>query len=585
VKEFPRYSRVLGAALIALSAENADAQSSTQSLRPGQQPGPRFLVPVLRSTDKALGLEAGNVIRERLMGDYMANQLYIVPKQDIDLNLEASGYSKTEALTQNDLKQLAPTVRAEEYLDGVISRPAAGASITLKATLNLLRPPGMVQPLPEVSDPRVGGIARLISAEIDKARKQIPETRKCLTAAQARQYDQALAAAQKAIAAYPRAVFARVCMLEVANSARMGPDSILKFATQILEIYPENSRALALAADAYNEKNMDDKYVESMLKMLSADPSNASLQERVVAKLGEMGKPDMAKPIIDEAVKQNPGDPQLVRLQWAIYRAMKIWKEAAVIGEEMIKTDTSAADTTFFKQLVGVYVADSQFQKAGESAARGASKFPRNATLWLTHAQLARQTGQLPQALNAINKTLEIDPKFPQAAIMKVTILRDLNLTDSMVVAVREAVAEGEDKATMGALALSVGNAMYQAFAKDSNHTLEQGDSVIAVLAYADTLAPSNAASFLMGATKVTMGQMLLGTSSKVAQNAKSASQADKDKACEEARRAQTLFVDAGPLIQKGGREFPQQAGALMQAQMQLAPYTESVMKVVCPKR
>ena len=38
------------------------------------------------------------------------------------------------------------------------------------------------------------------------------------------------------------------------------------------------------------------------------------------------GKALPLKPIIDEAVKQNPGDPNLIRLQWTIYRAMKDWK-------------------------------------------------------------------------------------------------------------------------------------------------------------------------------------------------------------------------------------------------------------------
>src|SRR6185503_12081494 len=98
-----------------------------------------------------------------------------------------------------------------------------------------------------------------------------------------------------------------------------------------------NKRALQLVTDAYGEKNMEDKYISSMMKMLAADPGNSALQARVIAELAKTKKYDMAKPLIDEAVKQNPGDPELVRLQWALYRAMKDWKGAARVGEEMIQ--------------------------------------------------------------------------------------------------------------------------------------------------------------------------------------------------------------------------------------------------------
>ena len=96
----------------------------------------------------------------------------------------------------------------------------------------------------------------------------------------------------------------------------------------------------------------------------------------------------MAKPIIDEAVKQSPGDPELIKLQWGIYRALGDWKAAIPVGEEMVKHDTAAADTVFYQQLVAAYLSDSQPVKAQEAASRGAAKFPNNSTLLLSVIQL-----------------------------------------------------------------------------------------------------------------------------------------------------------------------------------------------------
>ena len=42
---------------------------------------------------------------------------------------------------------------------------------------------------------------------------------------------------------------ARVCMLEIYNGQKFGPDSIIKEAEEILAMHPTNRRALALAAD------------------------------------------------------------------------------------------------------------------------------------------------------------------------------------------------------------------------------------------------------------------------------------------------------------------------------------------------
>ncbi|HSQ04457.1 MAG TPA: hypothetical protein VLN59_10500, partial [Burkholderiales bacterium] len=127
--------------------------------------------------------------------------------------------------------------------------------------------------------------------------------------------------------------------------------------------------------------------------------------------------------------------------------------------------------------------------------------------------------------------------------------------------------------------------ALYGAWAKDSTHTMEQGERLIAVLAYADSLNPSDAAKFLQGATKLTMGQTLLNSAAGTARGIKTASAADKEKACSDSKRAQDLLVEAGPQIQAGGRAFPQQAGQLLEAQMKLTPYADQVGKVVCAKK
>jgi len=268
-------------------------------------------------------------------------------------------------------------------------------------------------------------------------------------------------------------------------------------------------------------------------------------------------------------VKQSPGDPELIKLQWSVYRALNDWKGAIVVGEEMIKHDTAAADTVFYQQLVAAYLSDSQPQKAQEAAARGANKFPSNATLWITVAQLARRNGQIPVALDAINKVLAINPKYPGVNLQKAAIFSEQDNIDSLKEALRAAVAAGEDKATAAQMILPKGNALLQAYQKDTAKTVEQGDKILGIFAFADSLNPTSTSGFLMAATQVVMGQPLL-------------TRAQANKSCEDSRRMNDMLISAQQLIQKHGRDFAAAAPGVMQGAMQMQTYADQYVKAFC---
>ena len=569
MKAWQRSVRALGAMAVGLAAAGSVTQLRAQQQAPlqrGQTPGPRFLVPILKSGEAGLGRQVGEAIRERMGDDYLLRTLWIVPKSDIENTLVASGYSQTEALNANDLKQLAQLLRAEEYLDGTVTK--SGSGYELEADLLKVRGEGLVQPLPKITGAKPGDLAKQVSGEVDRARKQIAASDACMLNWRQNKFDAAVQEAQKAMKEYPNAVFPRVCLLEIANTRKFGADSIIRLSEEILKINPRNRRALALVADAYNEKKMEDKYIQALTNLLAADPTNTRLQETVVNALGAAGKPEIAKPIIDEAVKQNPGDPNLIRLQWTIYRAMKDWKGAVAIAEEMIKTDTAMADTLFWQRHVAALLQSGDTAKAFEAASRGVAKFPQSTTLLLTQGQLARQAGQAPVALEALNKVLSIDPKTPGANLQLAQIYGDQGKTEEMLAALRKAVAAGDDPKVAGGMALSKGNAMFKAF--QASKKIEDGDAALRVLAIADSLNASETAKFLMGATEVTIGQTLLTT------------EAQPNKNCDAAKRADTYLANAQIHVPAGGKAFPEQAGQLMNGLSQLTAYSDQLKKAIC---
>ena len=569
--------RATGVTLMMVAAGTLEAQgnmnNTQRALRPGQNKGATFMVPVFRSSEKGLGVTMADHMRDELMNDNLMTSMWVVSKKDLNANLELSGYSGADALSSSDLKQLAQFIRAEEYLDGIVTRGGDG-TLTLTATLNLPRGEGMEQPLPMASGAKPGEIAAKLSGEIDKARKQIKPATDCMQSQRQRQYEDAKAHAAKAIKEYPQSVFGRMCLLEIAIGTKQGDDALIKIADEILAIAPLNDRALAVAVDAYGRKSATDKayeekYVATLQKLLAADPTNTSLQAQIVRALAAQGKFAMAKPIVDEAVKQSPGDPELIKLQWGIYRALGDWKAAIPVGEEMVKHDTAAADTLFYQQLVAAYLSDSQPVKAQEAASRGANKFQNNITLWLSVAQLARRNGQLPQALEAISRILAIDPKNTNAALQKAQIFGEQDQLDSMVVALRSAVALGAPKDVAGGMLVGKVQPAFQRWSRDTAKTTAEGERILAIVAYSDSLNASPAAALFTGLTQLQLGQAYLG-------------QGAQARNCEQATKGRDYVARAQEVLPRAGRQFPDPTAQAMNGVMQLLPYGEQVVKAVC---
>jgi tetratricopeptide (TPR) repeat protein len=564
-----RPGRVMAAILVGLAIQGSSSElgAQQQTLQRGQTPGPRFMVPVLRSNERNLGAQAADQLRERMGGDFMMRTLWVIPKSDIDNALEQSGYSKTEPLNSNDAKQLANLIRAEEYVEGTVNKTAAGYEF--EGFLLLVRGEGMVQPLPKIAGAKMGDIAKGISSALDAARKPLDDIKKCTLNARQSKFGEAIADANKGIKDYPNSVMSRVCLLEIANAQKWGADSIIKFSEDVIRLHPQNRRALALVSDAYGEKKMDEQQIKALTTLLALDPTNARLTETVVNIIAASGKPEVARPIIDEAVKQNPGDPSLIRLQWRIYLALKEYKQAAAIGEEMVKADTAAADTSFFTRLASAYLLAGDTAKAAETAARGTAKFANNAGLWMLQGQLARQAGQASQSLVALRKAVAVEPKTAGANLMIAQTFGDMNQTDSMVVALKAAEAAGDSKETIGGMALTAGNKMYRAWNATNPKDPAAAEPILALLGYADTVSPSPTAKFLQGVINLVVGQTLLQSNAQT-------------KSCDVANKASDALTNANMLIPQGAKAFPDQAGQLMQALQQFTPYADSQKKALC---
>jgi tetratricopeptide (TPR) repeat protein len=551
--------------------------------------GPRLMVPVFAGP-KPLGLQTADELRERLKTDYQVKTIWTVPKTDITGILDASGFRTDTAVSNADLRELARTARADEILIGTVTRTPNGVHVEPRLVLS--RDLSISQPLPAVDAGNVGGAVKAISKEVGNARRQLDAYNKCETAARAGNYDAAIQAANAGTATYATATLVRICRLNAYLAKKAPADTIIVNAKDILRFDAKNKIALNAAGQALSDKSdalaktdsvqsaaLNDQAVQYWTTLISVDPSDTRMLETVIRKIVVSANPAIALPIIDAAVTDNPGNLQLLRLQWLIHLAAKDYKNAVSIGRTMIQMDTSLADTTYFTRQAAALSASNDSVGAATLVGEGVRKFPGNVGLRAFQAQALKQAGKYQEAKAAYVELLRINPKLEHGYLQLAQISDSLHQPDSALAALRTAVRTGNDSASFVAqYTLSVGNSRYKAAnamktGEPSENAAKRAamQQAITYLALSDSLAPSPTPKFLEGVAYFTIGQL-------------AATDAPKSKSCELATMADQAFNKAQINLMQGGSTAPDAAKQYLGYLGQFTPVVDAQVKKFCGK-
>jgi tetratricopeptide (TPR) repeat protein len=540
--------------------------ATAQARRVAPDPNaPRLMVGVFRAQDKAAGVQTADAIRSRIESDAGGKQLYVLPKVDIEKTLEASGFPTTEALAAHDARALAQLLRADEYIVGNVVRDSVG--LRVDANLVLTRDNSLVQPLGSYRVDKADKAAGAISKDFRDAQKSIDDERACYMAAREQKYDVALAAAQKGIAEYPKSTLARLCMANVLFQQKAPAEQILKVAQEVIAIDPRSRPALQLAYESYKAANDTGKADETLLALVSADPTNQRLLEQVANEWAAGGKAAKAVPVVEQLVRDNPGDPSFLTLQMRVKLAARDYKGGIAAGEELLKADTAAATADLFTRLATAAVLDSQPQKAAQLAAQGVQKFPNNGDLLGTYADALTRSGQSQQAMEVLTKALQANPKLPGAYGALGRMQADAGQHAQALQSFQQATTNGDSAATVALYALAAGQGAYKkAVGSKSKEDYAVADQY---LQFANKTSASPSAALLLGLNSLSYGQALLN-------------EARTAKSCEQVRQAQALFTTVQSTLPSAGKENPQAAAQALTALNQLGPYGDQMAKAFC---
>jgi len=553
-----------------------------------------MIVPAFHGPERGVATKASDIVRSRVAGAFQKSELRVVSGGDMNEWLRLSGFDDATILTEGELRELAKKYRADERITGTATRSAG--RVHVDAALELIRDRTLSQPLSS-DGASVNEAAEALAREAIAARRQLVPLRQCENLAREGKTAEAAIAAAAGVAAYARAVPARVCLLNALGRLEAAPDSIISVAQAALAISPANPVALERLAQALDARAQSAAAAPVWTRLLATDSTNEDLIERVVNALSHEGNATIAIPLIDRGSAAHQDNLSLLKLRWLVHLAAKDWTGAIECGERLLERDpASQADPDFYARLANAYGADTQPVHALAIAALGVAKFADNAPLQITYLQMlkAENDAAMPRVLAAFPDNAEVhalaaqsmkgagnaagalaetrraltaNPRLPHGYLQLAQLEIDVGQPDSAYAAVELAPKFGEDTKTVAQFALARGNALYKA--ATTSQKRDEFQRAMKFLTLAATLSPSAEAKFLLGASALSISQS-------------AANEAPQSKSCDLSRLADTSLTDAEINLASGGSVAPDVAKTYLDYVAKLRPYVADQLKAYC---
>jgi hypothetical protein len=556
--------------------------------------------PAKTKADFRQGRRVGDEIRDRLGDLINKRETKIISGYDQRASYINSGFQVDTFLTLTEIKQLGTYFRSDEIVYGRYSRlPNGGARI--EASLHLWRDPRQRQPYPTVTAPTLEQAAKQLAAEIHKSRVQLVHQRRCENSLRDGFGQRAIQQARAGIAAYPRGVLSRTCLIWALGATGAQASEILDESQLLLAIDPVAPHALLSAATSLDTLKRRDEAADMWLRLAATDSTNLELIERVVFAMAEHGNSRKAEPLIVRMSERYPDELRLVRQLWRVSNDNRSWVRVISSGERLLKDDPDAStDSTFFLKLATAYRANQQPFKSVEIVARGATAFPKDQKLYAFYTQFIKEEadsvlprglalfpnsaallalnakelrtrGRVEESLDASKRAIELDSTLAQGRLMIAQAEMELGRPDSALATARKAVAAGENLNDVAMFVLSKGNALFRA----ANGTKSRADFLLAMrfLAYADTLKPTPQSKFLLGAAALSVAQNALTEAPTIKV---------KEEACILAQLGSQTLPIARAGLEGGVDVSPEATRQYLEYLDTIAPYAEKQIAAFC---
>jgi len=306
--------------------------------------------------DSAFAVEFSTEFRSKLEGK-TRRDFTVISTDKIGEALTASGFAKFALLDNSAAVQLARFLQADAYIIGdIASKPTPKVDLHM---VDLHGRSGLSGWVHATGRPGMTGkdLASVAADSMNDPLKAASETRSCLDRRDRRDFDGAKDHARRAFQAVPDHPAAAMCLAVVFEAQQAPPDSEIPVLQRAVKGDSLYTRAWEMLGRAYQSKGTHQdslEAAEAFYSQLQADPADSKLRTGIAALLITLKQHQRAREVINEGLKENPGDLAALQLK---ARSCEDGADAAARRVDSLKTahaDSSALDAAQ-QQAAGFY--------------------------------------------------------------------------------------------------------------------------------------------------------------------------------------------------------------------------------------
>jgi len=404
-----------------------------QQLAAPQQPTERLLIlPFMASSaDSATSIALADAVRDRVNA-LVKSKVMVVPKAKLCEALSQSGFPCNGLLDDQQAKQLAHFLQVHAYITGTFAKN--GANLTGDVQMIDIGSSGISGRFTATNgNPGTAeALAETIAQKIATTVRVSEQVRTCYDDRRKGQFARARADAQKALTLDPNSTSAWLCVATVYEAQRMPVDSMIAANERALKGDSLNGTALQNLAQLYQQKNDTAKAMQALVKQVRGEPRNTQRRLQVAQLMRQAKQYEGAIALLDEGLKVQPGDAQLLDMKLTICTEASNFRCALDVWVAKFDHDTALrGDTTFLKPALGAaqQVSDTQaLLKFTEAAVRS---HPNNVSFVKARAGAFELAGKTDSALVHYKKALAVNPSDVGTSLQIAKVMVDAAVWDT----------------------------------------------------------------------------------------------------------------------------------------------------------
>jgi tetratricopeptide (TPR) repeat protein len=386
--------------------------SPAQQLAAPQQPSERLLILPFQasSADSAASIALSDAVRDRVNG-LVKNKVMVVTKAKLCEALAQSGFPCNGLLDDQQARQLARFLQVHAYVTGSLEKK--GSTLTAIVEMFDIGSSGIAGRFTATNgNPgTTAALAETIAQHIATTVRISEPIRNCNDERRKGQFGRARSEAQKALAIDPNSTGAYLCIATIFEARRDPVDSVIAAARLALKGDSCNGTAWEKIASGYQQKGDTVQAAEAYITQLCGEPRNTQKRLGVAQLLRQMKRHERAVQVLDEGLKYQPGEPQLLDMKLTICTESSNFRCASDVWVAKFIHDTaSGGDTTFLKPAIGAAQQVSDTQALDKFTAAAYKHFPNNVSYIRARAGALELAGRMDSAMVYYKKALALEP-------------------------------------------------------------------------------------------------------------------------------------------------------------------------------